>query len=714
MKRLLLLCLILLFLASFAEARLVQGKTLDPQGKPISSVLVSDGKQYKYSSEQGEFSLSTEADSLSFSRLGFKTRKLAAIKSSGSVVLEPEALLLPKVVVSESAWNVYSAPADRVALPIDPDRHYYSPAEILATTPSLSSSDVRLPGENQSVSILGNLPRHSLIIVDGIALNPGGESYDLSLIDTNNIESIELIKNNASVYGGGSAIGGILNIRTRQGKTSGSTEFSINSEIGSFGYAKNSLSFAAALKNWELRLGSSHLNTNNDFKYKMPDWWSGDSLMIRENNARRQNSLSGSLAFRSGITRLSLQTDYVWFHRQLPGTVNFTEVYRHAYLDGHANRNSLGISAGSGKYNADLLAWLNLDGALYDNTNAPLPVYVSRYRQNLLNTGLRGSLGANFTLAQGLSLNAGTAAEFGHEHYRNLNLINPANDLDHSDSFANISLKTGLQQDWGLWLLDGAGAVRLDRARGQNNPSWRLEGSLRHIGFVESSLGGTWGSSFALPSPYDLYWKGDSQAIGNPNLSSEKSRGWQLWLENRIGGFHLRGAWHANEIDSLIQWRQVQMFGNVWKPFNVGKAQVKNLELETGLKPWDWLDLSASMLLTKTLDLSSNPPETAPHLMYTPDFSYGFKLGLNWPFLRFWSQYSHTGEQFTTPDNLAGALPSHSLLDCGISTVFHIWNWELSPHFSIHNLLNKQYSVYAYVPQPGISFQGGISLRIKD
>lgn len=714
MKRLLCLLLCLATVALFAESRLVKGKIVDSRGKPISTVLVSDGKQYKYSSETGEYKIVTEGDSLSFSRMGFKSRKIAVSKIGDTVVLEAEALLLPKVVVSESAWNVYSAPADRVALPIDPDRHYYSALEAVGSTPSLHSRDVRLPGESQSVSILGNLPRHSLIVVDGVALNPGGESYDLSLIDPQNIESIELIKNNASVYGGGSAIGGILNIRTRQGKSSGGSDFSLASEIGSFGYAKNSLSFGAAIKNWELRLGSSHLNTDNNFKYKMPEWWSSDSLMIRENNARRQNSLSASLAYRLGNSRLNLQSDYVFFHRQLPGTVNFTELYRHAFLDGHTNRNSLGISATLGKINGDILAWLNQDAALYDNTRAPLPVFRSSYRQKLLNTGIRGSLGTNFTLREGLSLNAGSAAELGFERYRNQNLINPANDLDHSDNFANFSLKSGLQQDFGLWIADAAGALRIDHTRGKGNPSWRLEGSLKHIGMMESTLGATLGSSFALPSPYDLYWKGDSQAIGNPDLSSERSRGWQLWIQNRFGGFRLRGTWHSNEIDSLIQWRQVQMFGNVWKPMNVGKAWVRNLELEAGLETWDWLDLSASMLFTKALDLSSHPAESAPCLMYTPDLSYGIKLGVNWNILRFWSQYSHTGKQFTTPDNLVAPLAAHSLLDCGISTEFKIQGWSFSPHFSVRNVLNKSYSIYAYVPQPGISFQGGISLKIKD
>lgn len=713
MNRFLLFCL-LLASAAFLNARVIAGRVLDPSGQGISSVLVSDGLIQNYSSEDGAFRVSTQADSLSFSRLGFKLRTLPVGEVGTRVTLQPEPVVLPKIIVSESAWDIFAPPVDRVALPVDPDRHYYSAGDVLSSSTSTHSSDVRLAGENQGVSILGNLARHTLIILDGVALNPGGESYDLSLLDTANFASIELIKNNASVYGGGSAIGGILNIRTKQGRDTGRSDFSLSSELGSFGHAKTALAFGTALNGWDLRLNASHLDTDNDFPYHLPDWWAPDSLTLRENNAKRQNSLSASLSTSIRRARLSLQSDYVAFHRQLPGTVNFSEVYRHAFLEGYTNRNRVTLSSPLLGLNADLLAWLNLDGTLYDNTRAPLPVFLSQYRQQLLDSGLRGSLGAEYDLTAGLKLNAGLAAELGSERYQNQNLLLPANSLDHRSGFANASLKSGLELDRGGLLYNAAGALRYDHAGADDNLSWRLEGSIRRYALVETTLGGTWGTSFALPSPYDLYWRGDSQAIGNPDLASERSKGWQLWLDNRLGSFNLRATWHYNTIDSLIQWRQVQMFGNVWKPLNIGRARIRNLELETGWEPLAWLKLAATALFTAARDLSSQPEESAPSLMYTPELSYTLNLDLSWPKFNFWSTYSFTGQQFTTPDNLSAPLPGYALLDLGAAVNFQLQGWTLSPHFSIRNALNRSYSVYAYVPQPGISFLGGVTLRVSD
>lgn len=709
-----------LFLALFAIISTLAGtttfygKVTDPEGKPVGGAVISDGLMQVFSGEDGSFYFSTTADSLYIRRLGFQPRAVPRTEMIRPIVLQPQPVTLPKVVVSESAWDFLAAPADRVTLPLDPDRHYYSAGEILSSTPAVRSNDVPLKGESQGVSILGNLARHSLVILDGVPLNPDGESCDLSLIDPANIEKIELIKNNASVYGGGSAIGGIVRITSKKGAQAGGESFSLATELGSFGYAKNSFMFANTLQDWKLRLNVSNLNTDNDFRYKIRNWWSSDSTAVRENNAKRQNSLSASAGTRFGKTNINLQTDYTSFYRQLPGTVNFLDVYKNAFLKGYASRNRISADAQLWDWDAQVLAWGNLDGTLYDNTRAPLAVYLSKYRQSLMNSGLRGSLAREFPLPHDLKYSAAMAAEAGISQYKNSDLLHENQDLDAFSRFANASLKSGLELDRGEFSWTGSAALRYDRNDQENNLSWRLEGSLRHYGRMETTLGGTLGTAFALPSPYDLYWRGDSQAWGNPDLASETSRGWQVWLENRLGAFTLKSTFHRNEIKNLIQWRQIQMFGNVWKPVNIGKARIQNIELELGFRPLDWLDLSGSALFTKGLDLSAEPISAAPELMYTPDVNYAADMQFSWRKVKFWGRYSYTGRQFTTPDNLADPLPAYALLDARVDWSVEFLNWKLIPQFSVRNLLGKRYEVYAYVPQPGIAFYGGLSLQLNN
>ncbi|MFO8145673.1 MAG: TonB-dependent receptor, partial [Candidatus Syntrophosphaera sp.] len=536
-------------------------------------------------------------------------------------------------------------------------------------------------------------------------------SYDLSLIEAENIESIELVKNNASVYGGSSAIGGIVSITTKRGAFRSGERFSLSTEAGSFGYAKNTFTFETARETWKLRLHLANLDTDNDFPYRMPDWWGADSTAIRENNAKRQNSISASFSTRINQARILLRSDLSTFLRGLPGTVNFLEVYRNASLEGFAGRNQISVDSSFLGCEANAHLWLNLDRTLYDNTRAPLGVYLSKYRQTMRDLGLRGSLGKELPLGSGILFTTGFAGEAGARQYINSDLLGSQAELDHYARFANASLKSGLELDLGDLIWTSSAAGRYDYGDREDNFSWRLESSLRRISRLETSLGATLGTSFSLPSPYDLYWRGDSQAIGNPDLASESSRGWQFWLENRLDPFSLKVAIHHNEIENLIQWRQVQMFGNVWKPVNIGEARIQNLELEAGFQPLEWLRCTGSALFTKALDVSSLPADEAPRLMYTPELNYALRLELGWPKFSFWARHGYTGEQYSTPDNLVDPLPAYSLLDLGLSLPLKFQGWSVSPHLSVRNLLNENYSVYAYVPQPGISFTGGVTLR---
>jgi outer membrane receptor protein involved in Fe transport len=99
-------------------------------------------------------------------------------------------------------------------------------------------------------------------------LNAEGESYDLSLLDPQNIEKIEIIKNNASVYGGGAAIGGVVMITSRSGRLAQAPQYRAGIEVGSFGYAEARLSFKGNLGALAYRLAMSKFNADNDFKYE--------------------------------------------------------------------------------------------------------------------------------------------------------------------------------------------------------------------------------------------------------------------------------------------------------------------------------------------------------------------------------------------------------------------------------------------------------------
>ncbi|MDR1309158.1 MAG: TonB-dependent receptor [Deltaproteobacteria bacterium] len=90
-------------------------------------------------------------------------------------------------------------------------------ADFLADIPGVSIMDGSMPG-GKRIMIRGESPMRSLILIDGVKVS---EQKSMSgpaiLVDTSQIERIELIKGPASVLYGSEAIAGVINIITKKG-----------------------------------------------------------------------------------------------------------------------------------------------------------------------------------------------------------------------------------------------------------------------------------------------------------------------------------------------------------------------------------------------------------------------------------------------------------------------------------------------------------------
>ena len=90
-------------------------------------------------------------------------------------------------------------------------------AEALAHIPGVTVMDGSMPG-GKRVMIRGESPTRSLLLIDGMKISEQKSmSGSAILIDTSQIERIEVIKGPASVLYGSEAIGGVVNIITKKG-----------------------------------------------------------------------------------------------------------------------------------------------------------------------------------------------------------------------------------------------------------------------------------------------------------------------------------------------------------------------------------------------------------------------------------------------------------------------------------------------------------------
>lgn len=695
-----------MFAGGCLAAKVFQGKVLDPQGNPIEGAVLSSGNSQVRSASDGSFSIELR-DSLQVRRLGYFPLSLPQSKLSARIVLQPNPVQLSPYRVFARVGNPFQGAADLVRVDFDPERYYSTASEMLDDSAALQSMGTALKGEVNELSILGNLSRHTLVVVDGVPMNPLGDPYDLSKIDPANIQSVEIIKNNASAYGGAAAIGGIVMITTH--KFTPSSSFSSHTEAGSYGYLMQNLLLNAATEDAHYSFGISGFRTDNDFELSAAEQQQAPTDSLRINNRKADFMLSLAMHRQYGIIGLSMAGDFSQFRRELPGNLNFLELYRKAFIKGSSWHPQLKLTAGTGKLKGITTLWSNGDRTTYSNTLAPISAMYAKYRQAIKSYGARQELGF-----QNGWLNANLHAETIQQEYefRDLYHFNPANIDTLSTQFSyGGSLQLAFSPLYRLQLKSSA-AARGDQYGSKIHPSGRVELSLRNPGENFIELGGTYGTSFAMPSPYDLFWKGDSQAIGNPQLKSENSKGYQAWVQGATPWVGMKGSIHRNTIENLIQWRQV-MNDTAWKPLNVGKAEIRNLELEAWLNPLRFIELKGSALFTEAKDISNANFEAAPYLIYRPKLRCGISSSFTLGALKLWGKYSYTGEQYITADNLIDPHEAYEILDAGVSYTYRGGAWELIPYFSVNNLLDLDYQVHQYVPEPGRSYFGGIKIRQK-
>ena len=136
---------------------------------------------------------------------------------------------LDEVVVSDSRFQLKRENSGKTVITISQQElkqnQGRSVAEIINTKSGIEINGTRsFAGQNLSTYVRGGNNRQVLVIIDGIQVSdPSGTSaeYDLRLLNTDQIESIEVLKGAASTLYGNSAATAVINITTKKASKEG-------------------------------------------------------------------------------------------------------------------------------------------------------------------------------------------------------------------------------------------------------------------------------------------------------------------------------------------------------------------------------------------------------------------------------------------------------------------------------------------------------------
>ncbi|MGB2115674.1 MAG: TonB-dependent receptor domain-containing protein [Porticoccaceae bacterium] len=535
--------------------------------------------------------------------------------------------------------------------------------DLMSRLPGVSMLRNGVRGSATSLSIRGNQGDHSLFLVDGVRIGSATlGSATLGLINTNSIERIEVVRGPKSNLYGADAIGGVVNIITRDAADMDSLQ--VKSSVGSNGTKETTLSagttqgkssYSAVLNTYKTDGIDSTYDTS--FLHGDEDGHENDSIALRygyEINDDAKLSLSYNSNDSSTDYDASCATyDENWNKNESPCSIyNETKITSLStsldidVTDSWSTNIQLGKSTDNAEeLSADVdLSQFNLDG-VFNTTKTEA------------------------TWFNAIEIEADSLLSLGLDYQKDEVDSSNAYDIssrDNKAAFLQYKLKS-----------DGAdvsfGARRDDNEQfGEHTTTSVMAGQ-----DVSDNvrLNFSYGEGFKAPTFNDLYFPGS----GNANLMPEQSKNYELGLKANWNNSSLNVGLFNNAVENIILWNPD--LGDDGAPDNIDNVEISGLEFSLNTQVENWtLGLSGTVMNPEDKSSGNILVRRAEHSASLDGDYYAGNYGLGFTI---YSQ-SHTFDDTANTVRLGG-----------YTTLALRANFDLSDNWKVkvnaNNLTDKEY-----------------------
>jgi len=574
-----------------------------------------------------------------------------------------------------------------------------------------------LRGERSVITRPGFEGRHTLILLDGIPMNISGQSFDLSMIPVEIISKIEILETGSTEFGSG-AIGAVINLKTlEKGKFQ---NLKLTQTLGSFGLNRTSITTSGYMNQVNYYLGINRSYTKNNFKYKAREFWDNpDSLRTRGNNDKEDLDIFLKLSGGIGSATLKYQIIYKDFLKKLPGPTNNPDLFKDSRLTGNIFHQQLNLERFLDRWLWKTQFYYINTETFYDNTRIEEPwsgfdIYYLHNRQKVKQIGIKLT-----TENGGIDPEIRSGISYNREYFTYEDLTDNQDLLQKSREntafWGNVTLKKRLDELSFKILTTG----RLEKITGFNwYSTWQFNPEIKFVNYWEILLGMSIGNGLTLPSIYDLFWKGDTQTTGNPDLNPEKGDSFSAYLNFKIPGSSVKFSLSKDRISNKILW--IPDFNKTWIPVNVGIVEVTNFEIQLHTNPFEFLSfntiLSNIEAVDKSKTLSGEPADYyGKDLIYTPGRMIRSRLEFRLASFKFGPSYKYTGAQWTTRDQLndENKISDFSIFDVNVGYGCNLNRFHFNFQLDLKNITNTSYEIFEYSPAPGFNWEFNISSEIE-
>lgn len=436
---------------------------------------------------------------------------------------------------------------------------HYSAGDLLAEQQSLHIVGTgQTPGSLQQGFLRNANSNHSIVMIDGVPISDPStvnDGIDLSELSLLGVERIEIVRGSHSTLYGSSAIGGVINIITRE-KGSKGVNVNVDTKHGAFGAdtystSNNLLTSYTFDSGFYLNAGISQQYTRGLDATVDTVTASGVFNPQDQDNFKKLDAL-GKIGYQTSSTDLYLS------YRNVDQSVDLDQA---AYNDDNNAYNDFnrGLLGYGGSYELNKQLEVSFEGAYSDIArdfvnDSSVVDRQGNYDGTYVESNGRGTLWENELTASFQSsysrLIVGAESSVKTMNVRNHTLVRPFNyesvtDLDSLDlketinsAFVHVELNAGLIDKSADALSLGLGSRILDHNTFGTHLTYEINPKVQVM--PSALIYGAVTTGFNAPSLYQLNSPvkgfGAFTTRGNTNLEPEKSISYELGFKQKIGG----------------------------------------------------------------------------------------------------------------------------------------------------------------------------------
>lgn len=564
-------------------------------------------------------------------------------------------------------------------------------------------------GSLESISLRGSTDAQVLILIDGQRLNNAQQgSVDLSSIPLDAVEKIELVKGGNSAMYGSDAVGGVINIITKNMGRKDKLDFSASGMFGTYNTQKYDVSVGQGIKNIDYFLSYSRTQTDGNLKYTD---LTGKKVELKNGDTKADNFFAKAGYSFENQSKVSAFFQYRNSNNGSPGSIQYPNYSARNKADNkHFSISYDGLTFGQFVFNFN--AYIMSRENRYIN-----PESYSGTEENLYDSRSLGFLLKAFADFNELGL-ISYGYEFRQDKLESSKFINGASIPFIGDHQRNIN-SFYLQNDWKydfdhVWKLSVVPAIRLDSypeegIGSQFSPKVGI--SFSHDEDWRGSIRGNVGKVYRAPTYNDLYWPEDTWTKGNPLLKPEKGITYDFGFIVQfagLGSWSIESTYFASNLDDLILWASAA--SGKWMPTNVSKASIKGIESKIAWKGFNnFLEMQASYANMSAKDDSNDPLTSGKYLIYRPKDKFDFIVNLNYGIASMNFYYNYVGKRFHDSGNTI-EMDSYSMINANIGVSPKLFGTDWNMKLELNNLGDKEIQATQGSPLPGreIRFSVGV------